>query len=60
MILNTYEISALHLSRAIVILVVDGCQFGINWMFGMKMELMACASLVGGTTEQICLFPDLI
>ena len=40
--------------------VVDGCQFGPSWMFGMKMELMACAVLVGGTTEKICIFPDLI
>ena len=24
------------------------------------MELMACADLVSGTTEQRCLFPDLI
>ena len=40
--------------------VVDGCQFGPSWVFGLKMELMACADLVGGTTEQSCLFPDLI
>ena len=25
-----------------------------------KMELMVCSDLVGGTTEQSCLFPDLI
>ena len=45
--------SASHLSRATAIFVVDCCQFGLNWMFGLKMELMACAGLVGGTTEQI-------
>ena len=52
--------SASHLSRATAILVVDCCQFGPNWMFWLKMELMACASLAGGTTEQSCLFPDFI
>ena len=40
--------------------VVDGCQFGHNWIFGLKMELMVCAGLVGGTTEQSGIFPDLI
>ena len=38
----------------------DCCQFGPSWIFGLKMDLMACANLVGGTTEQSCLFPDLI
>ena len=38
--------------------VVDCCQFGPSWMFGLKMELMVCAGLVGGTTEQSCLFSD--
>ena len=60
MILNTSEISALHLSRATAIFVVDYCQFGPSLSFGLKMELMACAGLVGVTTEQSCLFPDLI
>ena len=60
MIWNISELSALHLSRATAILVVDCCQFGPNWIFGLKMDLMACASLVGGTTEQSCLFHDLI
>ena len=50
----------LHLSRATAILVVDCCQRGPSWIFGLKMKLMACANLVGGTTEQSCLFPDLI
>ena len=27
-------------------------------MIGLKMELIACADLVGGTMEQSCLFPD--
>ena len=31
-----------------------------SWMFGLKTELMACADLVGGTTEQSCIFSDLI
>ena len=60
MILNTSEISALHLSPATAIFVVDCYQFGPSWIFGLKMELMACAGLVGVTTEQSCLFPDLI
>ena len=52
--------AALHLSPATAIFVVGCCQFGPSWIFGLKMELMACAGLVGGTTEQSCLFPDLI
>ena len=52
--------SASHLSRATAIFVVDGCQFGPSWIFGLKMELVACAGLVDGKTEQICLFTDLI
>ena len=54
------KLSTLHLNCAIAIFVVDCCQFGPNWVFGLKMELMACADLVGGTTDQICLFSDLI
>ena len=42
--------SASHLIRATAIFVVDCCQFGPSWMFGLKMELMACAGLVGCTT----------
>ena len=49
-----------HLSPATAILVVYYCQFGPSWMFGLKMELMAYAGLVGGTTEQIFYFPDLL
>ena len=53
------KISALYLSLATAIFVVDSCQFGPSWIFGLKMELMVCAGLVGGTTEQSCIFPDL-
>ena len=60
MILNTYELSVLNLSCATSMFVVDCCQFGAIWMFGLKMELMACAGLVRGTMEQSCIFPDLI
>ena len=60
MIRNTAELSALHLSRATAIFVVDCCQFGPSWMFGLKMEVMVIADLVGVTMEQICIFPDLI
>ena len=60
MIWNTYRLSASHLSCATTIFVVDGCQFGRSWIFWLKMELMACADLVGGTTDQSCIFPVLI
>ena len=49
-----------HLSRATVIFVVDGCQFGPSWISGVKIELMACSGLVGSTTDQSCIFTDLI
>ena len=55
-----YKLSPSHLSRATAIFVVDCCQFGPSWIFGLKMELMAYSGLVGGTTEQSCIFPDLI
>ena len=60
MIINTYELSLSHLSSATAILNVDCCQFGPTLIFGLKIELMACAGLVGGKTEQSCIFPDLI
>ena len=60
MIWNTSELSALDLSRAAAIFVVDCCQFGPSWIFGLKMELMACAGLVDGTMEQSCILPNLI
>ena len=60
MIRNTSELSESHLSRATAIFVVDCCQFDHNWVFGLLMELMVCAGLVGATMEKICLFTDLI
>ena len=48
MIKNTSELYKLHLSRTTAIFVVDCCQFGPSWSFGLKMELMACADLVDG------------
>ena len=54
------KLSVLHLSPATAIFVVDCCQFGPSWIFRLKMELMSCAGLVGGTKEQRCLFNDLI
>ena len=54
------KISVSLLSPATATLVVDCCQFGPSWIFGLKMELMACADLVGGTTEQSCIFYDFI
>ena len=60
MIWNTSEMSASHLIRATAIFVVDCCQFGPNWIFRLKMELKASAGLVGSTTEQSCIFTDLI
>ena len=60
MIWNSSKLSASHLSRATAIFVVDCCEFGPSWIFWIKMELMTCAGLVGGTTEQIFIFTDLI
>ena len=60
MIYKTSELSASHLNRATAIFLVGGCQFGPSWVLGLKMELMACVDLVGGTTDQICILPDLI
>ena len=60
MILNTSQLSALHLSRATSIFVVDCLEFGPSWMFGLKVELMACADLVRGTAEQSFIFSDII
>ena len=54
------KMSPSHLSPATAIFFVDCCQFGPSWTFGLKMELMAYAGLIGGFTEQICHFPDLI
>ena len=58
---STYpKLYVLLLSPGTAIFVVDCCQFGPSWIFGLKLELMACADLVGDTTEQICIFNDLI
>ena len=57
---NTSALSASHLSSATAIFVVDGCQFGPSGIFWLKIELMVCVGLVGGTTEQKCIFPDII
>ena len=54
------KLSPSHLIRATAIFVVDCCQFGPSWLFGLKMELMACAGFVGVNTEQSCIFTDLI
>ena len=54
------KLSPSHLSRATAIFVVDCCQFGPSWIFGLKMELMACAGLIGGAMEQSWFFPCLI
>ena len=43
--------TALHFSRATAIFVVDCCQFGPSWIYWMKIEIMACAGLVGFTME---------
>ena len=60
MIFISSENSALPLSRATAILVVDWCQFGPSWIFGLNMELMAYAGLVGSATDKSCIFLDLI
>ena len=44
------KLSVLHLSPTTAIIVVDWCQFGPSWIFGLKLELMACTDLVGATT----------
>ena len=59
MIWNTFELSPLHLSRVTAIFVVDGCQFDNSGMLRLKMDIMACAGLVGGTTDQRCIFTEL-
>ena len=56
---GTWKQCWLYQSQALLVY-----SFQILWnariFFGLKMELMACADLVGGTTEQSCIFPDLI
>ena len=60
MLSNTSKLSASQISRATVIFVVDCSKFCPSWIFWLKLELMACADLVGGTKEKNCIFPDLI
>ena len=60
MIWNTSKLSASHLSSATAIFVVDWCQFDPNLILGLKLVLMACDDMVGGTTEKSCLFRALI
>ena len=51
---------ALHLSFATAILVDYFCQFGPSWIFGLKIEIMAWADLLGCTPEKSCIFHDII
>ena len=60
MVWNTSDMSASHLSHTTAMFVFYCYQIGPTYMFGLKMELMACAGLVGGTTEQSCILPGLI
>ena len=54
MIWNTFKLSALHLSCATAVFVVDLCQFFPSWLFVLKIEVMSCAELVGSTMLQSC------
>ena len=56
MILNTYELSASYFSHATGIFVVDGCQFGPSWIFGLKLELMTCADLLAVQQSEAVFF----
>ena len=60
MIWNTSILTTLHLIRATAIFVVDCCQFGPSWIFGLKTEIMAYTNLFGGTPEESCIFTDFI
>ena len=60
MILNTSKHFALHLSGVTAIFLVGCCPFGPSLNFGLKMELTACADLVGGTAEQYYICSDII
>ena len=51
MIRISAELTAPHLGRATAIFSVDYCEFGPSSTFGLKMDLMSCANLVGSTTE---------
>ena len=60
MIWNTSYLTASNLSHDTAKFIVHCCQVRPSYMFGIKMELMSCADLVGGTTEKSCLFHELI
>ena len=57
-----YFRSCLHHTSAVPqpFLLLIAANLALAGCLGQKMELMACAGLVGGTTEQICTFTDLI
>ena len=46
MIWKNSNLSALHLSCAIATFVIDCWQFGLSWVFGMKMELIPVPPLI--------------
>ena len=46
MIWNTSKLSASHLSRATAIVVVDCCQFGPSWIYGLKTVQECFISLI--------------
>ena len=48
--------SVLNLSPVTAIFVFGCGQFGPSWIFGLKIELIVCAGLVGGTMKQSCIF----
>ena len=54
------KLSSSHLNHATAFFVVDYSQFGHNWIFGLKLELMACSGLVVETRELSCLIPEII
>ena len=58
--MKQFKLSVSHFSCATVIFVVDCCQFWPSMDFCDEIELMACAALVCGTTEQSWFFHDLI
>ena len=55
---STTKMAVARLRGDADIFVVDCCQFVPCWIFGLLMEFMVCAGLVGGTKEQSRLFAD--
>ena len=57
-----YFRNCLHHTSAVPqpFLLLNGANLALAGFLGLKMELMVCTDLVGGTTEQIFLFRDLI